>query len=335
MVAMKSTMLSTYKNLLFILLIVFTTTSIAEEYIVKKGDSLQKILITQGFEGDGQALHQEVKAVLARNLSQFANGDENKIKPGAILDIPNYRPEPEPEPVKIVEPVMPASIGRLIVIQGKVEILRQGKQEAALSDAALYSGDQIITSQNTQSRLIMSDETLFELGPNTVFHIDEFNWNSPDQNQSGNNQLEQEATKQSASQESTGQAIVKLVKGVARAVTGQIGKLDKSNFKLKTDAGIIGIRGTDYTVRYCSGENCASLDGTSVAVVDGGVGLKNTGGEIELKKGEFARAESANSVPFAAPMPEGFLDLTLDISDVKVVEPAWWEGIVEAVKSYL
>ncbi len=234
-------------------------------------------------------------------------------------------PEPEPEPVKIVEPVMPASIGRLIVIQGNVEILRQGKQEAASSDTALYSGDQIITSQNTQARLIMSDETLFELGPNTVFHIDEFNWHSPDQ----------EATNQSASPESTSQAIVKLVKGVARAVTGQIGKLNKSNFKLKTDAGIIGIRGTDYTVRYCSGENCASLDGASVAVVDGGVGLKNTGGEIELKKGEFARAESANSVPFAAPMPEGFLDLTLDISDVKVIEPGWWEEIVETVKSYL
>ncbi len=88
---MESTVLSPYKNLLFILLIAFSASSIAEEYIVKKGDSLQKILITQGFEGDGQALHQEVKAVVARNLSQFANGDENKIKPGAKLDIPNYR----------------------------------------------------------------------------------------------------------------------------------------------------------------------------------------------------------------------------------------------------
>ena len=153
-----------------------------------------------------------------------------------------------------------------------------------------------------------------ELGPNTEFIIDEYRWL-----ESGDKTINP--------LQAAGRAIVTLAKGVARVVTGKIGKINKSDFKLKTHAGHIGIRGTDYTVRYCQSENCGDLSGTSVAVVYGGIGLNNSGGEIELNKGEFARAESADSVPFTAPMPKGFLDLNLDVKDVKVVEPSLWQKI--------
>jgi len=216
---------------------------------------------------------------------------------------------PKPEP----EVVPPPNIGQMEVEKGSASIVRNEEPHVVNTYSELYSGDKIVTAANSQTRLEMKDGALFELGPNTEFLIDEYEW----------------PAEKNGLIDRAGIAIITLFKGVVRAVTGKIGQFDKNSFRLKTSAASIGIRGTDYTIRYCAGDNCGDLAGASVAVVDGGVSINNEGGKVDLNKGEFARAESANSVPFTAPMPEGFLDLALDASEVAVTESSWWEELLE------
>lgn len=307
------------KILSFIALMLLAAASSADEYTVQAGDSMRKILAKQGYVGNPQELLVEIASIVNSNPTAFKNNNADLIQPGTTLVLPNYRPEPEPEPEPIL---LPPTIGQMTTKKGNTQIVRDGETLTATSVAALFSGDKVITQTDTLTRMEMSDGTLFELGPNTEFMIDEFNW--PKENSD---------TTATAEPESAGHAITTLLKGVIRAVTGKLG-LNKDSFKFRTSVATIGIRGTDYTVRYCEGEACGALFGASVAVVDGGVSLSNAGGEAQLNKGEFARAESADSAPYNAPMPEGFLDLSLDVSKVKVVEATWWESLLKTARTW-
>jgi len=289
-------------------LVFFSLQVFADEYIIKKGDSVRKILLTHGFKGNEKEMHFEVQKVVKQNVNAFKNGDPNTIYPGTVLILNNYIPELEPEPEQILLPV----IGKMNIERGEAKIIRSEETQTVIKTSDLYTGDKVITLSDALTKVEMNDGTLYELGPYTEFSIDDYYY-SDDQN---------------SLLDKAGRVTTTLIRGVVRAITGKIGQHDKKNFQFKTVIASIGIRGTDYTVRYCDGNNCGALTGTSVAVVDGGINLKNSSGEISLDKGEFARVESANSKPFSAPMPAGFLDLDLDVADVKVSDPSWWSKLI-------
>lgn len=303
---------------LVLILCLISQPLLAIQYTVEKGDSLRQVLFDHGFSGNQQDIHYEVNKVVTANPDAFRQSNPDRLKPGSQLSLDNYRPEPvitapEPEP----EPVT-ATIGQLDIKQGKVQIIRQQETLDATRNSPLYSGDRIITQNSTIASMRMRDDSLFELGPDSDLEFTEFNLpNRDNQDTSDDN----------------GNVITTLLKGVARVVTGTIGKHDRSKFVAQTRIASIGIRGTDYTLRYCEGTSCGQLAGTSVAVVDGGIQLGNKAGKVELDKGEFARAESAESAPFEAPMPEGFLDLNIDIADVST-ESGWIQSWIDSIWSW-
>lgn len=295
----------------------------ALEYIVQPGDSVNKILREQGFSGDRQQIYHEVNKVFSLNPDAFIKRNPDRLIPGARLELSEYRPVVEVKPVAAPVPVRPPEAGHIIIEKGIVNIIRNNASLQADTDSELYSGDTLITSANTITQLKMLDGSLFELGPNTEFSLDKFSL--PDSTTNSNSQ--------SSIIDKTGQVITTLIKGVARIVTGKIGQNDRSRFVTQTSIASIGIRGTDYTLRYCEAD-CGQLKGTSVAVIDGGINLNNEAGQVELKKGEFARAESASSIPFSAPMPEGFLNLSIDVAQIEPQEDSWWKRLKGNVTSW-
>ena len=78
--------------------------------------------------------------------------------------------------------------------------------------------------------------------------------------------------------ERRGEALFSLVRGVFRAVTGELGALPNKPFQVKTPLATIGIRGTDFW-----GEQ--STDRLQLALLDGaGVIVVNRFGRVEITK---------------------------------------------------
>ncbi len=307
-----------FRIVFFMIITVNSSNISAELYTVKNGDSLRKILSKHGFEGSDRDIYLEVNRVVEINSAAFRNSNADRIYPGMQLEIPNYRPEPEPEPDPLPEPEppKPVAVGNLTIQQGDVQIIRGSETLNASDNTEIYSGDRIVTAPHTRTKMHMQDGSLFELGPLTEFLLDEF---IPEQQTSDN--LPDSTTEK-------GNILTTLIRGVSRIVTGSIGQNDKSRFIARTKVASIGIRGTDYTVRFCEGVDCGELIGTSVAVVDGGIQLSNDKGQVEINKGEFARVESAYSEPFTAPLPEGFLNLDTNIKEV-VTDKGWLQKILD------
>ena len=95
-------------------------------------------------------------------------------------------------------------------------------------------------------------------------------------------------------------SIIDLIKGGLRKITGSIGANPLSVYRFHAGIMTIGVRGTDYVVKLCDGNNCqrsvsrndanASMH---VAVLDGLISLQDEeGAQGELALGQYAVASA-------------------------------------------
>ena len=135
----------------------------------------------------------------------------------------------------------------------------------------VFSGDIIKTGPKGSVQLRFVDKALMTIKASSEMDISSYLFN-----QSGDTSNKE-------------QALMKLVKGGFRTISGQIGKGDKSAYKVDTPAASIGIRGTNYEVQQ-------EASGAYVmAVYSGGISVENDSGTIELGLGSdfnFTRVSS-------------------------------------------
>jgi len=86
---------------------------------------------------------------------------------------------------------------------------------------------------------------------------------------------------------------LRLITGAFRAITGSIGKLQKSKFEVETRVATIGIRGTDFWGGFTFG------DALDVALLGGkGINIRNGSGRVDIDKvGLGTTVKSSTSVP--------------------------------------
>ena len=160
--------------------------------------------------------------------------------------------------------------------------LQRGRVTAATPDgqvrrlhrgAEVYSGDVLSTGASSYLRIAYTDGGFMMLRPNTRFLIEAY---------------------EHTGEPETDKGFFSLLKGGLRAVTGAVSKIKKTNFRLTTAAATIGIRGTDFEARVCSG-GCldidpAPADGLYVGLVhNDAIVILNSGGEFVLDvAGTFA-----------------------------------------------
>lgn len=187
-------------------------------------------------------------------------------------------------------------IGVAAAVRGSVQVLRSPAVGTALqSGAKLYLGDKVTTGPGAGMQILLLDETVFTLGPNSELMLDTFVYDP--------------AT-------ADGKVDAKLVKGAFRFISGRVARKDPRQMNVALPSGTIGIRGT---IVY------ALVDGEqgSATVVLAGPGEANTTGEtagaIEvtnagasqdvLRSGwgvQIAGFDQPPSEPF--PAPEGFFE---------------------------
>jgi hypothetical protein len=131
--------------------------------------------------------------------------------------------------------------------------------------------------------------------------------------------------------------VFSMVKGAMRTATGLIGKRgNRDAYAAKTATATIGIRGTQYDMRVCEGNNCGKEmpEGTYVAVRQGAVAMQSQQGEVAVKAGQFAAA-TPKAVPVLLPADPGigFTAPELFRKDEASISPfhGIWAGRVTSV----
>ena len=131
-------------------------------------------------------------------------------------------------------PALAQEAGHVKVAKGSVQIERGGQKIPATLGAMVQAGDVVVTGADGSVGITFLDNSLLSAGPNSVLAIDRFAFDS--------------TTHQGAFESS-------LKKGTLAVVSGKLAKQSPDAMKVKTPAGVLGVRGTEFLVRTGDPQN--------------------------------------------------------------------------------
>lgn len=186
-------------------------------------------------------------------------------------------------------------LGKVEAIRGTVTIVdSDGVHRDAAVGEIIEEGQGVQTGADGEVHIATEDQGLLALRPNSIFQIERYQ----------------------ARGEASDVAIMHLVKGALRSVTGWIGKRDKAAYRLTTPVATIGIRGTDHEATMLDEAQADDAAGTYETVYEGVTVLMNAHGEIEILPGQFAFAPLDGSNPVLLTQPPRFSgERTLQLED--------------------
>ncbi len=154
-------------------------------------------------------------------------------------------------------------VGRVMLVEGELSAKNgDGKARKLPLGAPVYEGDALTTGTKSHAVVAFRDEGRISLQESTVFQVEKFKYSK------------------ASTQEN---AVLRLLKGGVRMVTGLIGRVNRDDYQFRVATATIGIRGTGFDA-WCHGP-CASgavnpgatqdnpLDGAGVFVWSGEVAL--------------------------------------------------------------
>ena len=128
----------------------------------------------------------------------------------------------------VVAPALAADIGLIKVSKGSVQIQRGAEKLAAPVGAGLQTSDVIVTGADGSAGITFTDNSLVSIGPNSVFSIDKYSFDS--------------TTHQ-------GEFEGNLKQGRLAAVSGKMVKQSPESMTIRTPSAIMGVRGTEFVVQ--------------------------------------------------------------------------------------
>lgn len=125
-------------------------------------------------------------------------------------------------------PAIANEIGQVKVANGAVQVERGGKRMAATVGMPVLAADVLVTGADGSAGITFSDNSLVSVGPNSVFAIDRYRFDS---------------TTHSGEFEAT------LRKGRLAAVSGKIVRQSPESMRIRTPSSVMAVRGTEFVVR--------------------------------------------------------------------------------------
>ncbi len=125
-------------------------------------------------------------------------------------------------------PAFAADVGLVKVSKGSVQIERNGAKMAAPVGAAIQTSDVIMTGADGSAGITFTDNSLVSVGPNSVFAIDKYRFDSTTH---------------------AGEFEGNLRKGRLAAISGKMVKQSPESMKIRTPSAIMGVRGTEFVVQ--------------------------------------------------------------------------------------
>ena len=131
-----------------------------------------------------------------------------------------------------------ADIGLIKVSKGSVQIQRGSEKMPAKVGSALQKSDVVITGADSSAGITFTDNSLVSVGPNSVFAIDKYSFDSTTH---------------------AGEFEGNLRQGRLAAVSGKMVKQSPDSMKIRTPSAIMGVRGTEFVVEVAgTKKNCRS-----------------------------------------------------------------------------
>ena len=170
-----------------------------------------------------------------------------------------------------VQALAAAAAGIAQFISGEVNVRRfDGQTDPLVKGKDIESGQAIVTGPNGRAQVRFTDGGLVSLQPNTEFKIA--------------NYIDQADPQQD-------RFLVELLRGSMRAITGLIGKRNRTNYKVTTTTATIGIRGSGFSAGY-------NPDGTlGVTAEKDAIEVCSGGTCVGLVAGESVRVNSSTEAP--------------------------------------
>jgi len=125
-------------------------------------------------------------------------------------------------------PALAADVGLVKVSKGNDQIERNGAKMAAPVGASVQASDVIMTGADGSAGITFTDNSLVSVGPNTVFAIDKYRFDSTTH---------------------AGEFEGSLKKGRLAAISGKMVKASPESMKIRTPSAIMGVRGTEFVVQ--------------------------------------------------------------------------------------
>jgi hypothetical protein len=118
--------------------------------------------------------------------------------------------------------------GQVKVAKGSAFVQRDGQQLAAAAGMKIQSADVLVTGADGSIGVTFLDNSLVSTGPNSVFAIDTYNFDSTTH---------------------SGKFDGSLKKGTLAAVSGKMVRQSPESMRIRTPASIMGVRGTEFVVQ--------------------------------------------------------------------------------------
>jgi hypothetical protein len=175
--------------------------------------------------------------------------------------------------------------GTVDAINGPVAIVSaDGTIATPAQGQKLMVGQTVQTQTAGELHVVTEDGGLLALRPNTTFKM-----------------LRYQAT-----QDDKSVIDMSLVRGALRSITGWIGKLNPSGYRVNTATATIGIRGTDHEVTFVEAGTGRDHAGTYDSVLEGATFVRTALGELHLQAGQhgFAARDAQGAPGLLAERPE-------------------------------
>lgn len=184
-----------------------------------------------------------------------------------------------------------ASVGLIQFTAGDVKIRNAaGQIRAAVKGGTVDEGDTILTAASASAQLKMADGGIIAVRPETELKVDTYRY--------------------AGKEDGNERAVMSLVKGGFRTITGLIGRTNKQNYTITTPTAVIGIRGTDHepiVVPAIAGAGKPSAaPGTYDKVNVGQAFIRTPLGEVNIRQNQVGYA-APNQAPTLLPkVPDMF-----------------------------
>ncbi|MDY6972194.1 MAG: FecR family protein [Thermodesulfobacteriota bacterium] len=119
-------------------------------------------------------------------------------------------------------------IGSVKTLEGKVLILRQETKVNPVIGSRLFVKDTIKTGRNGSAGIILQDDTVFSLGPNSELAMNEFRFDP----------LKKDFS-----------LVSRMIRGTFVFISGAIGKLSPESIVIETPDGTVAVRGTKFVAQ--------------------------------------------------------------------------------------
>jgi hypothetical protein len=179
-------------------------------------------------------------------------------------------------------------VGRVLMTAGDTSLIRNNRELRVAVGTPVEDKDTLKTGTASNMQVRFTDESIVSLRDQSLLKIDEYQF--------------------TGKQHGMEKALFNLVKGGFRTITGLIGRVNKTNYGVKTATATIGIRGTHFALLLCTAGSCgaAAKDGVYGGVSGGIIAATNNTGEYQFGSGDYFYAPSKDSPVKKLIGPPGF-----------------------------